>query len=125
MSVDPAAESAIRRTLARYCQWCDDGDFDAWAQLFESDATLSLRGRTHEGRDTIRAVVEGAQSPDARGKHVLAQSEIDVEGAEATAVTDFLLVKADAISSAGRYHDRMRRGEDGEWRFVSREIRFD
>jgi uncharacterized protein (TIGR02246 family) len=125
MTTDPAAESAIRRTLTRYCQRCDDGDFATWAELFEPDATFSVLGRTYEGRDAIRMFIEKSQSPDARGKHVIAQSEVDVDGDEAAAVTDYLfLSKAREITSAGRYHDRLRRDGDGEWRFVSREIRF-
>jgi uncharacterized protein (TIGR02246 family) len=127
VGVDLAAESGIRRTLARYCQRCDDGDFAAWAQLFEADATFSVLGETHEGRDTIRAFIEAAQPEEARGKHVIAQSDIDVyeSGDEATAVTDYVFVsRALRITSAGRYHDRLRLGDDGEWRFVSREIRF-
>ena len=121
------AESAIRRTLARYCQRCDDGDFVAFADLFEPDATFSVLGNTHEGRESIRAFMETVQPPEARGKHVIAQSDIDVDvdASEATAVTDYIFVsKAKEITSAGRYHDRFRRGDDGEWRFVSREIRF-
>ena len=124
MAPDPVAESAIRRTLARYCQRCDDGDFVAFGELFESDATFSVLGNTHEGRDAIRDFIEAAQPPPARGKHVIAQSDIDVDGTDATAVTDYIFVsKAKEITSAGRYHDRLRRGDDGEWRVVSREIR--
>lgn len=125
MAIDPAAESAIRRTLTRYCQRCDDGDFGSWAELFEPDATFAVLGRTYEGRDAIRGFIEKAQGPDARGKHVIAQADIEADGDEADAVTDYLFVsKAKEITSAGRYHDHLRRGADGEWRFVSREIRF-
>jgi uncharacterized protein (TIGR02246 family) len=125
VALDPVAESAIRRTFARYCHSCDEGDWDRFAQLFEPDATFSVMGRTHEGRDAIRAFMEVAQGPDARGKHVLAQSDIDVDGDDATAVTDYVFItKAKAITSAGRYHDRLRRSDDGEWRIASREIRF-
>lgn len=124
MAPDPAAESAIRRTLARYCQRCDDGDFVAFAELFEPEATFSVLGNTHEGREAIRAFIESVQPPESRGKHVIAQSDIDVDGTEASAVTDYIFVsKAKEITSTGRYHDRFRRGDDGEWRFVSREIR--
>jgi uncharacterized protein (TIGR02246 family) len=127
VGVDPSTESEIRRTLTRYCQRCDDGDFAAWAQLFEPDATFSVLGATHEGREAIRVFIEAAQPPEARGKHVIAQSDIDLHanGDEATVVTDYLfLSRARQVTSAGRYHDRLRRGDDGEWRFVSREIRF-
>jgi uncharacterized protein (TIGR02246 family) len=124
VAIDPVAEGAIRRTLTRYCQRCDDGEFAAWGELFEADATFSVLGRTYEGRDAIRGFIEKAQGPDARGKHVIAQSDVDVDGDDATAVTDYMfLSKAKEITSAGRYHDRLRRDTDGEWRFVSREIR--
>src|SRR5262245_8348628 len=94
VGVDPSVETGIRLTLARYCQRCDDGDFAAWAQLFEEESTFSVMGRTHTGRDDIRAFIEAAQPEEARGKHVLAQSDIDVHanGEEAAVVTDFIFV---------------------------------
>ena len=46
---------ASARTLARYCQRCDDGDFDALGELFERDATFTVMGQDHFGRDSIRA----------------------------------------------------------------------
>lgn len=116
---------AIARTLARYCHLCDDGEFEAFAELFDADAVFTVRGREYRGREAIRAFMEAAQGPDARGKHVLGQSVVDVDGDAACAVTDYLFVtKALAVSSAGRYHDTLRRGDDGIWRFTSREIRF-
>lgn len=123
--MDP--QTAVARTLARYCQLCDDGDFEPWAELFEIHAVMTVLGTEHHGRDAIRAFIESAQGPSARGKHFLGQSVIDVdeELGLATAVTDYVFVdKAYAITSAGRYHDTLRRGPDGEWRFTSREVRF-
>lgn len=120
-------EEAVGRTLARYCQLCDDGDFDAWSDLFESHAVFRVLGGEHHGRDAIRAFIEAAQGPAVRGKHFLGQSVVDVDEDHglATAVTDYLFVdKSLAITSAGRYHDTLRRGPDGEWRFTSREVRF-
>lgn len=128
MGLDPHAEAGIRRTLARYCQLCDDGDFDAFAHLFRPDATFSVLGTDHLGQDAIKAFMTKAQPPEARGKHFLGQSTLDVDGDTATGVTDYtFVVKRDgtyAITSAGRYHDTLVRGDDGEWRFASRGIVF-
>ena len=116
--------------LTRYCQRCDDGAWDDWQDLFAPDATFSVLGRTYEGPPAIRAFLEAAMPPEARGKHVLAQSDIEVdEGAgTATAVSDYVFVaragEGYAITSAGRYHDTFTRGSDGAWRFRTHEIRF-
>jgi ketosteroid isomerase-like protein len=124
-------ESAIRRTLALYCQLCDDGRFDEWAQLFTEDARFVVIGQTHEGRGNVKDFIEQAMPPEQRGKHLLGQSVIDIDeqGTTATGVTDFTFVARTpgggyAITSAGRYHDSYLRGGDGRWRFTSREIRF-
>ena len=121
------AHTAIRATLARSCQRCDDGDWDAFEELFERNATFTVMGRDHFGRDSIRAFMEANQGPELRGKHMIGQADIEVddESGLATAVTDFLFVdKALTITAAGRYHDTLRRGPDGDWHFTSREIRF-
>lgn len=128
---DETDEHGIQRTLARYCQLCDDGHFDEWADLFVEDATLSVMGRTYEGRDAIKAMIVNAMPPERRGKHFLGQSVADVgiDSSLATAVTDFSFIARDgegrfAITNAGRYHDTLVRAGDGCWRFRSREIRF-
>lgn len=131
MSDERAAEEAgIQRTLARYCQLCDDGHFDEWAELFTEDATLSVMGRTYEGRDAIKTMITSAMPPERRGKHFLGQTVADVgrKSSEASAVTDFTFIAKDgegrfAITNAGRYHDRLVRDGDGSWKFNSREIR--
>ncbi len=122
-------EEGVRRTLALYCQLCDDGRFDEWADLYTENATFSVLGRTHEGQAAIKGFIEKAQGPEQRGKHVCANPLIDVDGDTATAVTDYVFVaRADggslAITSAGRYHDRLLRGADGRWRFTQRRIVF-
>ena len=121
------AHEAIRKTLARYCQRCDDGDWDAFEELFERNATFSVMGRDHFGRDSIRAFMEASQPAELRGKHMLGQSdiELDEERGLADVVTDFIFVAKDlTLTAAGRYHDTLRRGPDGDWRFTLREIRF-
>jgi 3-phenylpropionate/cinnamic acid dioxygenase small subunit len=123
------AEESIRRTLALYCQLCDDGRFDEWAELYTDDAELHVMGSVYRGRADIRAFIEKGQPPERRGKHVCANSVIDLDdrGATATAVTDYVFVARTgaglAITSTGRYHDRLV-ADDGRWRFSRREIVF-
>jgi uncharacterized protein (TIGR02246 family) len=120
-------DEAIRRTLALYCQLCDDGRFEEWAELYTDDATFTVMGQTHEGRTAIRRFIEAAQPPERRGRHVCANALIEVDGDRATAATDYIFVARSedglAITSAGRYHDRLVRDE-GRWRFASRRIAF-
>jgi SnoaL-like domain len=124
-------EEEVGRTLALYCQLCDDGRFDEWGELFIEDAQFTVLGRTHHGRGDIQAWIEKAQAPELRGKHLLGQSIVDVDsgGGTATGVTDYAFIGRTpeggfAITSAGRYHDIFVRGDDGRWRFATREIRF-
>ncbi len=131
------ATEGIRRTLAAYCHTCDDGRFDEFAELFTSDARFVVLGDTREGRDAIQAFMAASMPPEVRGKHMCANSLIEVadDGRSASAVTDFVFVGraagtvegaamgAFAITSAGRYLDEL--ALDGErWRFARREIVF-
>jgi 3-phenylpropionate/cinnamic acid dioxygenase small subunit len=119
----------IRRTIADYCHLCDDGRFDEWGQLFTADATFTVMGDTNEGRETIQAWITAAQPPELRGKHVCANSliDIDADGTHASGRTDYIFVgrteEGLAVTSAGRYHDTF--VKDGErWRFSARTIEF-
>lgn len=84
-------------------------------------------GRTHEGRAAIKAFIEKGQTPERRGKHMCANPLIEVDGDHARAWTDYVFVaRTDAgyaITSAGRYHDRLVRVRD-RWCFAEREITF-
>lgn len=129
MTRDVTPEEGIRRTLALYCQLCDDGRFDEWADLYVEDAEFHVMGTTHRGRAAIKAFIEKGQPPERRGKHLCANPLIDLDegGATARAVTDYVFVARAgtglAITSAGRYHDRLVL-DGGRWRFARREIVF-
>ena len=117
-------EDAIRRTIAQYCQLCDDGRFDEWADLYTDDATFSVMGKTYTGRADVKAFIEKGQAPERRGKHLCFNSIIDIDGDSARAITDYVFIdKQHAITSAGRYHDRLIRQPD-RWRFAERRIQF-
>jgi 3-phenylpropionate/cinnamic acid dioxygenase small subunit len=117
----------IRRVLARYCHYCDEGRFDLWSDLFTEGATFTVLGRTYEGRDNLRGFIADAQPPERRGRHVISEPVIELDGDGARAWTDYVFVgrvgETFGITSVGRYHDRLVR-EGDDWRIASREIIF-
>lgn len=122
-------ESQIRRLLAEYCHAYDDGRSADFVGLFTADATFTVFGQSRVGRDEIRDTI-GTQRPgQPPGQHATYNSviEIDRSGDTARAWTDFLYLRKEgegyAISSAGRYHDRLVREPD-RWRFATRTIVF-
>lgn len=123
------AEDGIRLTLARYCQLCDDGRFDEWSDLFTEQARFHALDVTHTGRGDVQAFIEAGQPPEQRGRHLLGEPVIEADapgtGSTARAWTDFIFVdRHREITSVGRYHDELERGDDGRWRFALREIVF-
>jgi uncharacterized protein (TIGR02246 family) len=120
-------EDGIRRTLALYCQLCDDGRFDEWEQLYTEDAVFKVMGAVHQGREAIKGFISKAQPDGRRGKHVAVNPLIEVDGDAARAWTDYIWVGPGTgqfpVTSAGRYHDRLVK-RDGRWLFVERQIVF-
>ncbi|MDF3312207.1 nuclear transport factor 2 family protein [Rhodococcus sp. T2V] len=116
----------VRRTLAAYCQLMDDGDYGEAANLFHSDARWTVAGVVYNGITEIRNLVASWPVPDGI-KHLTFNSIIDVDGGLATAVSDYLVMKATDIGGvairAGRYHDSLSRSASGEWKFSERENR--
>ncbi len=125
----PSDFEAIRLTLALYCQLCDDGRFDEWAELYTTDATFSVMGHTYTGPVAIKDFIEAGMPPEVRGKHMCANSiiEVDSTGNAASARTDFVFVgrtgEGLAITQSGRYHDTLAR-EAERWLLRSRQIVF-
>lgn len=118
-------EDDIRRTLARYCMFLDDGRLDDFVELFAEHATLQVDGRAIEGRDAIAAFIGPAMAPDRLGKHIAASPLVEVDGWGGTAKAwgDYIFVDpSGAITEQGRYHDELAREGDKVWRLTSREI---
>ena len=116
--------AAIRKLLAACCQTLDDGCFDEWAALYTEDCRFAVMGTRTRGRAEMRAIIEPFQTADLRGKHMISESMIDLDGDTASATTDFAFVAKDnTVLQTGRYHDILRRGVDG-WRVAGREIVF-
>ena len=123
---DLVAIEAIRRLFADYCHHYDDGDLDAWAQLFAVDGVMEVAGQRLEGRDAIHgwaeAAIEAAPQPS---RHRIDNIAIDLgEDGSAVAVSDFVVVGADrTIAVVGRYHDALV-VEEGAWRLAEHRLSF-
>ena len=131
----------IRDVIERYMRYNDDGDAERLTSLFLENATLQTAGQVHRGRDVIGTLFRGAFSagPAARwteegnlfvqprSLHIGANPIIDLDGDCATAETDFQVVIRNAqghsaLSLIGRFRDRLRRDEGGQWLIESRAI---
>ncbi len=121
------AEAAILRTIATYCQTCDDGRFAEFAACFAEDAVMSVPGMPEvRGREAIEAWIARAMPPEKRGKHVTINPIVTLLDPErATASTDYLFLDKDLqITSAGRYLDELVRDGTDDWLFTRRQITF-
>ena len=117
-------ESAIRRLLADYCHLLDDGRFDEWISLFDEDVVFIVMGNRLQGRGEVRSFIEPTQQEEDRGRHILSEPAIEVDGDTALVFTDFVFVsRTNIIMTTGRYLDTVRRCPD-RWAFASREIVF-
>ena len=130
----------VRRVIALYGPLLDDGRFDDWAQLFAEDAEwISVPGLyrpagaepktwTVRGRDQIvaqlKAITEALRQGDkARSLHFSGTPVVDVQGDQAHAWWDFVImhITQDVISTThtGRYYSRFAK-QEGRWRFTQR-----
>jgi hypothetical protein len=131
-------ELLVRRTLERYMRYNDDRRLDQILALFAPDAVYRVAGRIYTGHDQIRAFFVGVGYQEGRPQwiddgqlmvmprsaHLLSNPLIDVDGDDAVAESDFVVVERDdlghgRISLAGRYRDRLRR-QGGTWLFAER-----
>lgn len=122
-----AARAAVEDLLARYCMAVDDGRFDDFERLFDPDGAMHVMGSTHIGASAVRAFMEQAQPPEARGRHATSSKvlELDVSAGTGSGWVDYVFFDSTGTATnIGRYHDRYRRGGDGRWRFSLREIVF-
>lgn len=120
----------VRATIARYTHALDDGRTDDVVDTFCPDGAIEIPGMgTHEGHDALRAAYAG-WTPRRPQRHLVLNTLVEPSGAAgATAVSDvvFLLLRTDgwAVQVVGRYHDTLRRGENGTWRFELRRAVFE
>jgi len=128
VSADPSAvvaQLAISRTLAEYCQLCDDGEFARLSERFTPGGSFAFGGDVVTGRDALEEWFAERQRPELRGKHLTTNAIIDVDGDHARSVSDFLFVRTIdgrvTPQVAGRYRDTFVRS-GGRWLIERREV---
>jgi ketosteroid isomerase-like protein len=122
-------ELAITRLIASYGPLVDAGEADAVADLWTEDGTYDVEGWQMTGRDDVREMVrsDGHQHLIAGGcSHFLGPAHVTVEGHEAVAVCESLLVRhrdgGFSVRRAGANHFRLTLEADG-WRITERKTR--
>ena len=120
-----ADELAIRRTLSSYCHRCDDGDFARLVDQFTRDGALVFGDEVVTGRAELLAWFERNQPAELRGKHLMTNTVVEVEGDRASALSDFVFLRVvdggPRPAVAGRYRDELVRVGD-EWLLERRDI---
>lgn len=120
-------EEDIRATIVRYAMLVDDGRFDEFAELFTPQGRFHVGGRTTQGHDAIREMIEATLPPERRGTHLCGVPLIDVDSWNGTARVWTTFVTIDpqgVVGRQGRYHDVMERGGDKVWRYSLHEVVF-
>ncbi|MDT0202950.1 nuclear transport factor 2 family protein [Nocardioides sp. AE5] len=117
----------IGQLRARYCQLLDDGHWDDLVELFTPEGAFIGLSEVR-GRDNLRAFFPGLQEGALEAWwHFSSNETIELAGDEATGQTWLdqpCVVEGRAHIAAGRYADKMRRCDDGRWRFVERKVSF-
>lgn len=127
------AERAVIDVLNRYASAIDDGDPEAWAELFTEDAVWQVAGAAAriavriEGRSELRRFAENhTAAPEAWHKHCVVEPRVDVEGSRATSTCYTFRLDGfpdgPVVQSFGRYHDQLVRDDRGQWRIAHRTV---
>jgi len=123
-------KDAIRELQAEYCFRFDNGEFDAWLDLFTPDGAFDLGTRgCFSGRDSLRTFLKSI--PLRNGlpamRHCVMNSIVQVAGERATARCYVVVIHGGAplgLTMAGRYEDALVKTPQG-WRFQERKVYFD
>ena len=121
---DIAAHLGIQQLYSRYCNGIDGNNPDLLADCFEPDGVFAVGDREFVGHAPIRAIAEkGGGRPR---HHYLNLWVKDIDGDDAVSTAYFLVIElADGTNAGyGHYDDQVRRGADGVWRFVRRQVNF-
>jgi len=115
---------AIRQVFAAYAHAMDNGRATELAELFEPDGAFELLGEMIEGRVAIAAMVDRFRDAGAigEGKHITVNSVITVDGTQATAHSDWLVLQPRdqrwSVLAAGQYEDLLTKTD--RWRLALR-----
>ena len=124
-----AVVEGVRAAMAAYAQALDDGRTDDIVATFCPDGICDIPGMgTLEGHDALRDAY-ARWTPVRPQRHLVLNTLVtDWDDDEAHAVSDVVfLLQGNAgwgIQLVGRYHDVLRRDDDGTWRFRRRAAEF-
>lgn len=124
MSLTAEDRAEIQNLAGRYSQALDDGDPDAWAEVWTADGVMEMvtQERWITG-DSLRALAARDDSTP-QGRHMPSTFVIDGEGDEASMSSYVTVVRCDdpaRIVFQGRYVDKIRR-VGGSWKLAHRTI---
>ena len=123
----PTDEEAIRNHNPHHSQLTDDGDYERRVELYTEDGVFTIGDTTSTGREEITAAFAATSAPERRGKHITANTVMEIDGDTARAATDFffLLPSPDGLKplAAGRYADTFVKVA-GRWLYRERRITF-
>jgi 3-phenylpropionate/cinnamic acid dioxygenase small subunit len=118
-------KDAIRELLHRYCFCMDEGRFAELAALFAPDGEWIAPYRTATGPADIAAWLQQSVPPEPRRMHYVMNSIITIDGARATARSNYLVVvegpNGPVPSVCGTYDDVLVKQAAG-WRFQRRRL---
>lgn len=117
------AKDAIRETMARYCHHLDACNFAGVASLFAEDGAWQTDYGAATGRAEIEAFLTTIVPTKGNGpqrKHYICNTAIEVVDNEASAVSDYLIVRESEAGlipvMGGTYQDSFKRVGD-RWLF--------
>ena len=123
----PSEEELIKTLIGLHSQLTDDGNYTERITLYTEDGRFITGDTVATGRDALSAAFAASSAPERRGKHITANSVIEVNGDVASGHTDFLFAHNTenglALLAAGRYFDTFAK-VDGRWRYTERRITF-
>lgn len=129
-------ERAIVDRVHTFAQAIDNKEFDAWLDGFTVDARWAWRASAASdpvfevrGRAELTEWIGDHERrfPPGEEHHVVTNPRVvSIDGDTARAESWYIVVRSEGdpklgVRSAGRYHDRLVRCEDGEWRIAERD----
>ena len=125
MSLTAEDRVEIQNLAGRYSQALDDGDPDAWAEVWTDDGVMEMvaQERWITG-DSLRALAAARDDSTPQSRHMPSTFVIDGEGDEASMSSYVTVVSCDdpaKIVFQGRYVDKIRR-VGGSWKLAHRTI---
>jgi len=121
--MDPSIVIGVQDLFAQYAHRIDARDFDAFGDLFTSDADYSLAGNAQQGREAIKDFLRSVMT-NPGGAHIITNVSVrDGANGACAAVADYVLIRRPepdapfAVVGLGKY-DATVTQDDGAWRFA-------